>query len=130
MSSTGQSIIKVGYSAHIDPPSQTHGGYDLFVVGDTLTIINGDGSGEPRQFAMQRFDDWVHQPPERMIAVGWGQLPDDREVIFLYDKTDDNYGYAVNLGAPDDSAWCYAPFDVDTTVMPRTRGGKEPHTSG
>ena len=32
------------------------------------------------------------------------------EVIYLYDRGDDNFGYAVNLQYEDFSEWGYAPF--------------------
>ena len=34
----------------------------------------------------------------------------DFEVIYLYDKADGNYGYAVNLQDPMCSEWGSAPF--------------------
>ena len=43
------------------------------------------------------------------MRLGWAELP-DCEVIYLYDKADSNYGYAVNLQYPSCSEWGYAPF--------------------
>ncbi len=43
------------------------------------------------------------------LRLGWAELP-DCEVIYLYDKADGNYGYAVNLQYPSCSEWGYAPF--------------------
>ena len=43
------------------------------------------------------------------LRFGWAKLPDD-EVIYLYDKADENFGYAVNLYDPHCSEWGYAPF--------------------
>jgi hypothetical protein len=42
--------------------------------------------------------------------VGWASFPDDAEVIYVYDRDDDNFGYAFNLTAPNCSEWGYAPF--------------------
>ncbi len=36
----------------------------------------------------------------RDLKLGWGQFPDGAEVIYLYDKGDENFGYAVNLANP------------------------------
>ncbi len=44
------------------------------------------------------------------VRLGWGEFPDGDEVIYLYDKADNNFGYAVNLDAPQCSEWGYAPF--------------------
>ncbi len=44
------------------------------------------------------------------LRTGWGQFPDGMEVIYLYDRGDDNFGYAVNLQREDFSEWGYAPF--------------------
>jgi len=44
------------------------------------------------------------------VRLGWGQFPDGDEVIYLYDKADGNFGYAINLDAPQCSEWGYAPF--------------------
>lgn len=45
------------------------------------------------------------------LRLGWGQFQDDGdEVIYLYDKQDGNFGYAVNLDDPHCSEWGYAPF--------------------
>ncbi len=43
------------------------------------------------------------------FRLGWVKLP-DFEVIYLYDKADGNFGYAVNLQDPLCSEWGYAPF--------------------
>ena len=44
------------------------------------------------------------------LKLGWGQFPDGAEVIFLYDKADACFGYAVNLACDWCSEWGYAPF--------------------
>ena len=46
----------------------------------------------------------------KAFRLGWARLP-DFNVIYLYDKGDDNFGYAVNLEAPDCDEWGYAPFE-------------------
>ncbi len=45
----------------------------------------------------------------KQLAFGWGQFQDHGdEVIYLYDKGDENFGYAVNLDDPQCSEWGYA----------------------
>src|SRR6266542_5933916 len=45
------------------------------------------------------------------IRLGWAQLQDDGdEVIYIYDKADDYFGYAINLHDITCSEWGYAPF--------------------
>ena len=44
------------------------------------------------------------------LRCGCGKLPDGDEVVYLYDRGDDNFGYAVNLQVEDFSEWGYAPF--------------------
>jgi hypothetical protein len=44
-----------------------------------------------------------------IITLGWAAFP-DFEVIYIYNKDDDNFGYAVNLQDPTLSEWGYAPF--------------------
>lgn len=47
----------------------------------------------------------------KQLRLGWGQFPDGGdEVLYLYDKGDGNFGYAVNLDDPGCSEWGYAPF--------------------
>jgi hypothetical protein len=44
------------------------------------------------------------------LKLGWGQFPDEAEVIYLYDKGDAYFGYALNLACEWSSEWGYAPF--------------------
>lgn len=43
------------------------------------------------------------------LRIGWAEFP-DFEVIYLYDKGDDNFGYAINLSDITCSEWGYSPF--------------------
>ena len=52
-------------------------------------------------------DDLAARPGFRL---GWGRFPDGAEVLYLYDRDDGGFGYAVNLTAPGCSEWGYAPF--------------------
>jgi hypothetical protein len=39
------------------------------------------------------------------FRLGWGRFPDGAEVLYLDDRVDDGFGYAVNLTAPNCSEW-------------------------
>jgi len=56
------------------------------------------------------FGDFIGKAED--LRIGWGQLPDS-EVIYLYDKDDDNFGYALNITDEELSEWGYAPFPVE-----------------
>ena len=81
-------------------------GYDVFLAGDTVTVIDDDGPVTRQQ--VNGLGAFVAKARE--LRCGWGQFPDGMEVIYLYDRGDDNFGYAVNLQVPDFSEWGYAPF--------------------
>jgi hypothetical protein len=81
-------------------------GYGILILGDDL-LVERDGVevARSRVEGLGRF-----ATAERDLTLGWGQFPDGAEVIFLYDKGDDNFGYAVNLACDWCSEWGYAPF--------------------
>ena len=81
-------------------------GDDVFLAGDTVTVIDDDGPVTRQQ--VSGLGAFVAHA--RALRCGWGQFPDGREVIYLYDRGDDNFGYAVNLAAPAYSEWDYAPI--------------------
>ena len=85
--------------------SQT-AGYDVFLTGDTVTVIDDDGPVIRQQ--VHGLGAFVAHARE--LRCGWGQFPDGMEVIYLYDRGDDNFGYAVNLAAPECSEWGCAPI--------------------
>ncbi len=89
----------IGTGSHI-------AGYDVFLSGDTVTVLNDDGIVTRRTVA--GLGAFVARATD--LRTGWGQFPDGMEVIYLYDRGDDNFGYAVNLQAADCSEWGYAPF--------------------
>lgn len=50
------------------------------------------------------------------FRIGWVCMEDDAEILYCYDRDDDNFGYALNLTCPGFSEWGYAPFaTVDGT---------------
>jgi hypothetical protein len=93
-------------------------GYDVLVLGDVVVIAR-DGTERTRR----RVDglSWF-VANARTLKLGWGQFPDDAEVIYLYDQGDDSFGYAVNLDWPDGSEWGYAPFSGEAPDRRLTTG--------
>jgi hypothetical protein len=94
MTTTGTTgtLARVGVGGTIN-------GYGVLVVGD-LVVIERDGTAITRRTVdgLGRFVTGA-----RDLALGWGQFPDQMEVIYLYDKDDACFGYAVNLDWPDGS---------------------------
>ena len=64
----------------------------------------------PRRFPVPGDGSAIGDPAARPgVRLGSGRFPDGAEVLYLYDRDDDNFGYAVNLTAPGCSGWGYAP---------------------
>ena len=99
MPDSSSELHLIGTAAHI-------AGYDVFLAGDTVTVINDDGVVARRTVA--GLGAFVARATD--LRTGWGQFPDGMEVIYLYDRGDDNFGYAVNLQRAEFSEWGYAPF--------------------
>jgi hypothetical protein len=84
----------------------TVNGYSVLVVGDVVVIErDGEEVARSRVEGLGRFVSTA-----RDLKLGWGQFPDEAEVVFLYDGADACFGYALNLDWPDGSEWGYAPF--------------------
>ncbi len=99
MPDTNRELQLIGTSAHI-------AGYDVFLSGDTVAVLNDEGVVTRRTVA--GLGAFVANAKD--LRTGWGQFPDGMEVIYLYDRGDDNFGYAVNLQCAEFSEWGYAPF--------------------
>ncbi|MGE0539212.1 MAG: hypothetical protein AB7R89_03445 [Dehalococcoidia bacterium] len=97
MNDTTQQFI--AQSGHI-------GGYDVFLHGDTVTVL--DDEGIVTRQTVDGLGAFITRA--KSLRTGWGQFPDGMEVIYLYNRGDDNYGYAINLQAEHLSEWGYAPF--------------------
>jgi hypothetical protein len=86
------------------------GKYDVFVIGvegadDKVIVIDED-----RIVTRQRVAGlWEFIEEAQDLKLGWAELS-DFDVVYLYDKGDDYFGYAVNLEEPAFSEWGYAPF--------------------
>ena len=69
------------------------------------------GGGGPTRFPVPAFGTAIGDLAARPgFRLGWGRFPDGAEVVYLYDRDDGGFGYAVNLTAPACSEWGYAPF--------------------
>ncbi len=79
--------------------------YDVIIAGDVVTIL--DARSVVTKQKVHGLGAFIRKSKD--FRLGWAMLPDD-EVIYLYDKADGNYGYAVNLHYPSCSEWGYAPF--------------------
>lgn len=84
----------------------TVNGYSVLVVG--LTVVVGRDGEEISRHTVDGLGSFAKAA--RDLRLGWGQFPDAAEVIYLYDRDDDCYGFAINLDWPDGSEWGYAPF--------------------
>ena len=66
--------------------------YDVIIAWDVVTVIDAKRIvTQQRVVGLSRF---IRRAKD--FKLGWAMLP-DCEVIYLYDKADGNYGYAVNL---------------------------------
>ncbi len=78
--------------------------YDVLITEQSITVID-----EERIVTQQRVDMRKFLKEAKEIRLGWASFA-DFEVIYVYDKADENFGYAVNLQDPMLSEWGYAPF--------------------
>lgn len=83
------------------------GGYDVLIVDDMITVLRG--STIVSRQTVQGLDRFVGAATD--LRLGWAAFA-DFEVVYVYDKADDNFGYALNLQIEPYSEWGYAPFDV------------------
>jgi hypothetical protein len=104
MSSTGEvEHVAAGISGHV-------GRYDVFVANDLAIIIEDVDGGRHVRREIDRLGEFVKEA--EAFRLGWGEFP-DFEVVYLYDRADDGFGYAVNLDSPRLSEWGYAPFELE-----------------
>ena len=83
-------------------------GYDVLILADAVLVTDARGS---RRFPVPDYGTSIGNLAARPgFRLGWGRVPDGAEVLYLYDRDDGGFGYAVNLTAPDCSEWGYAPF--------------------
>lgn len=79
----------------------------VFVDAELIRISSQQNGTEPDRHVegLRKFIDTVKD-----LRMGWGST-DDFDIIFVYDKGDDGWGYAVNIQCPEFSEWGYAPFE-------------------
>lgn len=88
-------------------------GYEVLIVGDVVTVSSDD---EPmQQQTVKGLSRFVTRAGD--LRLGWAQLS-DFEVIYIYDRSDEAFGYAVNVDAPDLSEWGYSPFSAEGDEEP------------
>jgi hypothetical protein len=90
-------------SAHI-------GNLDIFVTTNRVAILEDRRGGQRWSFVAPNYGtdiaELMVRPSARVALV---RFPDFR-VVYLYDASDDCFGYACNLDWPDGSEWGYAPI--------------------
>jgi hypothetical protein len=92
-------VEKVGIAGSVN-------GYTVVVIADTIVVRRDDE--ERARHTVDGLGMFVSSAKD--LRLGWGQFPDNAEVIFLHDKGDDCFGYAVNVDWADGSEWGYVPF--------------------
>ena len=68
-------------------------GYDVIVLGDLLTVTDRDGLVSQQTVEGQG----AFIATAGAIRLGCGCFDDDMGVLYLYDKGDRNFGYALKL---------------------------------
>lgn len=106
----------IGRASHV-------AGYDVFFRRDTVTVSR-DGDLVARKTVPDYGTALSELTARPGLALGWARFPDGAEVVYLYDRHDDNFGYALNLTHPDGSEWGYAPFERKTQPALTTKSGK------
>jgi len=87
-------------SAHIH-------GYDVLLDGDNIIVLKGKKMQCARK--IPGLGGFIEKAKD--LKMGWGQFEHDGdEVIYIYDKADDGFGYGLNLDDHGCSEWGYSPF--------------------
>lgn len=81
-------------------------GYTVVMTEDAI-MVTGTYGNLLAYKKVQGFGEFISKAED--LRIDWGKLPDD-EVIYLYDKADDNFGYALNITDENLSEWGYAPY--------------------
>lgn len=84
----------------------TISGYRTLVFGDAVTVERG--GAEVARCRVEGLGRFVAAAGD--LRLGLGRFPDGAEVLSLYDKAGDSFGYAFNLTSPGCSEGGYAPF--------------------
>ncbi len=81
--------------------------YDVILDKDNVIVLKGKQLQCARKVpGLQTFLEKAKD-----VRLGWGQFEHDGdEVIYIYDKADENFGYALNLDDDHCSEWGYSPL--------------------
>lgn len=84
--------------------------YKLYIEGQEVWVYRGDKmvTVQAVRLGIDRFEEFLVKA--KALCIGWAEFP-DFEVIYIYDKGDSNFGYAINLSDITCSEWGYAPFE-------------------
>jgi hypothetical protein len=83
-------------------------GYDVLI--DTIRVFR-DGAPQLTPFTVPNYGTSIHELSQRCgFRIGWARMEDEAEVLFFYDRDDDNVGFALNVSDPDCREWGYTPF--------------------
>jgi hypothetical protein len=86
--------------------------YDIYVYDtDHITVLRGEDE-IVNQHEVPNYGTSLWELMQRPnVAVGWAAFGEgEMEVIYFYDKDDDNFGYALNITDEFLSEWGAAPF--------------------
>lgn len=88
--------------------------YAITIVGDSVTVAYRDDDPERAgelvtTRTVPHLARFVGHARELRVALA--QFP-DFEVVYLFDLTQDGYGYAVNIQVPPFSEWGTAPINL------------------
>ena len=84
-------MTKLGTAGHV-------AGFDVLVLADAVIVTDAEGS---QRFPVPNYGTAIGDVATRPgFRLGWGRFPDGAEVLYLYDRDDGGFGYAVNLTAP------------------------------
>jgi hypothetical protein len=84
--------------------------YDVLIVGNKVAVLNEEGLvtdvevPSPESFAK------IVASPKLML--GYAKV-EDMEIIYIYDKAQDNFGYAINLDVDYFSEYGFSPFPLE-----------------
>ena len=82
-------------------------GYDVIMDGDRIIVLQ-----DAKIVCVRKIEGFAHLTKNAQeLKIGWGQFEHDGdEVIYIYDKADDGFGYGLNLVDHGCSEWGYSPF--------------------
>jgi len=104
---TGRRFATAGHAA----------GHDLIILPGLVVVTDPEG-GIARHEVPNYGTDVFDLAGRPGFRIGWGRFPDGDLVIYLYDKDDHGFGYALNVDWPGGSEWGYAPIATEEEETP------------